>query len=146
MINGRRARSPSVYDMNWDPTTRRYHLPEDSSAGRQAREFGQTFVQYDEHGSPDLSPFNHPDLGDEPVRMDGYSSDRDGNMRGYRDAARERTGDSGWPPHPRNSQGTAPEGWTWHETRDGDGFLVPTDLHDSVPHTGGVSVALESES
>ena len=141
-INGRRARSPSVFDMNWDPTTRRYHLPEDTSAGRQARERGRDHVQYDDQGNPNLAPFNHPDLGGEPVPFSGFSSDRDANMRGFRDGAREDLGD-GWPPHPRNASGTAPQGWTWHETRNGDGYLVPTDLHDAVPHTGGVSAAQE---
>ena len=32
--------------------------------------------------------------------------------------------------------------WTWHHVEDGTTMkLVPTPLHNNVPHTGGVSIA-----
>lgn len=130
--------------MNWDPETRTYHLPEDSAAGRRAREFGRTSVEYDADGNPDLRPFNHPALGGSPVRIQGFSQNRPSNFRKFRDAARERTGDHQWPSPPRNQLRTAPRNWTWHEDRDRrDGYLVPTEIHDALPHTGGIAVQKE---
>ena len=35
-----------------------------------------------------------------------------------------------------------PKGWTWHHTEDGTTMeLVPSKLHNNVPHSGGVSLA-----
>ncbi|WAK03796.1 HNH endonuclease [Methylobacter sp. YRD-M1] len=35
-----------------------------------------------------------------------------------------------------------PKGWTWHHTEDGTTMqLVPSNLHNNVPHSGGVSLA-----
>jgi len=35
-----------------------------------------------------------------------------------------------------------PRHWTWHHREDGMTMqLVPTELHNNMPHTGGVSIA-----
>lgn len=35
-----------------------------------------------------------------------------------------------------------PDGWTWPHKEDGTTMeLIPSDLHNDVPHSGGVSIA-----
>ena len=68
-------------------------------------------------------------------------------MRQARDDTRERLGNEHWPGEdaddPARSE-DAPDGWTWHEARDQkSASLVPSDIHEEVPLTGGVSVARE---
>lgn len=77
------------------------------------------------------------------MQISNFGPNRRHNMAAFRDQARIDLQDPNWPPHPRNSQGSAPEGWTWHEDREplGRGWLVPTHLHEAVQHTGGRSVA-----
>jgi hypothetical protein len=42
----------------------------------------------------------------------------------------------------RNADFTEPQGWTWHHKEVGSTMeLIPSDLHNNVPHSGGESVA-----
>jgi hypothetical protein len=47
-----------------------------------------------------------------------------------------------WPSTP-NSERNAPAGWTWHEERSplGRGRLIPTSVHETARHTGGIAEA-----
>ncbi len=154
VVNGRRARVPDVHNMNWDPAaTPRPRVNLSGAALDDATANGfPRHVEYDGDGNPDFSGFNHPDLsGPVDVPPGTYGTNRGHNMSGLRDAAREQMRTNGrpraeaaaWPPHPRGSGGTAPQGWTWHEERTppGRGRLIPTSIHDAAQHTGGVAEA-----
>lgn len=141
VINGNRAKIPAVDNLNWDPATRRYTFPEGPLRTRAQQVGGRDFVQFDEAGEADFSAFNHRDVPREGVTIPNFTSNRSTNFRQFRDAVRAVTLNPNWPPPPRSSDGYSPRGWTWHETRTGVGFLVPSELHVPEPsHSGGVSV------
>lgn len=86
-------------------------------------------VQYSEAGEPDLLPFQKDEVCIELTRS------RATNAQRAEKAMRARYGDS-W---------ERPDGFIWHEERDCKTMrLVPSALHDEVPHTGGFAVVQES--
>lgn len=148
-INGRKVIIPAIDDPNFDPVTRRYTFPEGSEARRIAEEqFGQVYVQYSIEGEPDFSPFQHSTVKRAfvnqggVVKISGFSSNRAANMKAFRDKVRSVLGRK-WPTGARSSAGWAPEGMTWHETREGHGILLSSAIHRACPHTGGVAVQKE---
>jgi hypothetical protein len=87
-------------------------------------------VRFSKEGFPDFSPY---DTTNGKIRIK-YTGTRNGDFA-EADRLAGFTADN-----PR------PEGFTWHHHHDvganGEGLmqLVPTDLHDAVQHTGGVSI------
>jgi hypothetical protein len=135
-VNGRRVRVPPSLETDvykFDPRTR--VLTFKSEALRALAPDG---VQYNAQGYPNLMPFAVvlPN-GRRSVRLtEGLSADRDANMRA---ANRRAFGRSTLPPEMRGK-------FTWHEHEDGRTMiLMPTEVHDAVPHTGGVAGARDNE-
>lgn len=91
-------------------------------------------------GNPDFSEYVYQTKG-----MDGSAvagkvdiqlspvGDRNADFIAAREAMAEKLG---------KDKFKEPEGWTWHHKEDGSTMeLIPSDLHNNVPHSGGVSVA-----
>lgn len=132
IINGRRAIGPSLKRPGWDPATRTLKFPPGSAAEAHAPKG----VKYDAEGNPEFPRSAlHEDTRKKPVPIEDFSSDRDKNMRKADAVMREREG-SDW---------KRPEGYTWHESRDGQMQLVQSDVHGNTPHTGGVATQLGKE-
>lgn len=136
LVNGGWVIFPSVMRAGWDPETRRLRfLPDGSARDRAALEVpgAEHGIQYDRDGSPQLERFayrgEHGEHG--VVRISEIGTDRAANMaEANADMASRHPG---W---------TQPEGYTWHECADGHTMvLVPTKLHEAIPHTGGVARA-----
>lgn len=81
-----------------------------------------------EDGHPDFSPYAKHRV---EIDMQGTPAD----FTAARDAMRKQLNDPHW---------ETPEGWTWHHNHDGVTMeLVPSNLNNKVPHTGGDSLARE---
>ena len=137
-VNGQRVSvpDPDTWPL-WDPETRTLRF--DPADRPDLAGLAPDGIRYNEFGEPDFRPFHEAFPGTKPpgtVRIGDFSSNRGSNMRQARDEVRRLTGDPTWPGGGR----VAPRGWTWHEERDFTMRLVPTTIN-SVPHTGGVSVA-----
>lgn len=82
-------------------------------------------VNFDESGYPDFSPYT----------LQEVQIDMKGNHTSDYKQANEAAGLE-----------ETPEGYTWHHHQDGKTMqLLPSDLHGSVRHTGGVSVVKHQE-
>jgi RHS repeat-associated protein len=89
------------------------------------------------NGHPDFKPFLYkgpPGKGEVPIKL--TPGDRPADFRNANDEA----GFMG-----KRGEATAtshPDGYTWHHHEDGKTMqLLPTDVHDAAPHTGGFSKA-----
>jgi A nuclease of the HNH/ENDO VII superfamily with conserved WHH len=91
-------------------------------------------------GNPDLSEYTYKVKGADGSVADGKVEielspvgDRDADFRKAREAMAEKLGQDGF---------KEPKGWTWHHNEDGTTMeLIPSGLHNNVPHSGGVSLA-----
>lgn len=78
-------------------------------------------VRFTNQGFPDFSPYARERVNDLPLNGRNHHDFRLANEA----AGFDRT----------------PRGWTWHHVEDGKTLiLVPTDLHQAVPHTGGAAI------
>lgn len=86
-------------------------------------------------GNPDFSDYTYKANGVEgkvEIQL-SPTGDRDADFKAARSAMAEQLG---------SKEFKEPKGWTWHHKEDGTTMeLVPSDLHNNVPHSGGVSVA-----
>lgn len=93
-----------------------------------------------ENGNPDFSEYVHQVKGPDGKMMDArveIELDRAGNRlvdeTNARNAMAEKLGQDSY---------KEPKGWTWHHKEDGTTMeLIPSNLHNNVPHSGGVSLA-----
>lgn len=93
-----------------------------------------------ENGNPDFSEYVHQTKGADGKLVDAKveieldrAGNRENDFRAAREAMAEKLG------VPRYKE---PDGWTWHHKEDGTTMeLIPSALHNNVPHSGGVSVA-----
>jgi hypothetical protein len=122
-------------DSKWhpDPNTEKGQKVLDATGGKP--------VEF-KNGYPDFSPhaMKLPDGSKATFEIDmtGKSSD----FTKARDAMRKKLGDPSWPGGGPNKK--APKGWTWHHNEDGVTMeLVPSNLNNNIPHTGGDSLARE---
>lgn len=91
-------------------------------------------------GNPDFSEYTYKAKGADGSTVDGSvqielsrTGDRNADFQAAREAMAEKLGKENF---------REPDGWTWHHKEDGTTMeLVPSDLHNNVPHSGGVSVA-----
>ncbi len=80
------------------------------------------------NGYPNFSPYAKHRVG---IDMKGTDAD----FTAARDAVRTKLNDPNW---------ETPKGWTWHHNEDGVTMeLVPTNLNNNIPHTGGDSLSRE---
>jgi hypothetical protein len=78
-------------------------------------------VNFTEEGFPDFKPYEKTS-----VKVEGLTGENGPDFRKANQAAGYKR---------------TPEGYTWHHNQDGKTMqLVPTDLHDAVPHTGGAAI------
>ena len=90
----------------------------------EAREIAPDGVPFKPNGCPDFSEWAEHEVQIE-VTGNYYEDFR---------AANQAAG--------LGNSGRSPEGFTWHHVEDGTTMqLLPTELHSSVPHTGGRAVA-----
>lgn len=85
--------------------------------------------------------------GGKPIRFkDGYP---DFSAYSNKDVKINMTGDDYWDFKRANEKAgfnETPEGFTWHHHQDGETMqLIPSELHNNVPHTGGASVVADKE-
>jgi hypothetical protein len=91
-------------------------------------------------GNPDFSEYTYKGKGPGGELVDGKveielsrTGDRNADFANARQAMAEKLGQPSF---------KEPDGWTWHHKEDGVTMeLIPSDLHNNVPHSGGVSVA-----
>ncbi|MBX3668458.1 MAG: HNH endonuclease [Rhodocyclaceae bacterium] len=93
-----------------------------------------------ENGNPDFSEYVHQTKGADGKLVDAkveIELDRAGNRENDFRAAREAMAEKLGVEHYEE-----PKGWTWHHKEDGTTMeLIPSALHNNVPHSGSVSVA-----
>lgn len=93
-----------------------------------------------ENGSPDFSEYTYKARGADGLPVDGKveielsrTGDREADFERARAAMAEKMG---------VREFEEPPNWTWHHKEDGTTMeLVPSKLHNNVPHSGGVSLA-----
>lgn len=91
-------------------------------------------------GNPVFSDYTYKTKGADGLPVEGKveiqlspNGNREADFVKAREAMAERLGQDKFPD---------PDGWTWHHHEDGTTMeLVPSALHNNVPHQGGVSVA-----
>lgn len=90
------------------------------------------------NGHPDFSPFAE---GKVEINMKGDPTD----FTAARNEMRKKLNDKNWPGPDENGKiPNAPEGLTWHHNENGTTMeLVPSNLNNKVPHTGGDSLVRE---
>ncbi|SUO97887.1 HNH endonuclease [Suttonella ornithocola] len=89
-------------------------------------------------GDPDFSP-----VVKERVEIDNFTTDRSKNFAQADEKLAEKLGIT-----PREvKEMRQKEGYTWHECKDCKTMeLVPKEIHNNIPHTGGISEAKKSNS
>ncbi len=90
-------------------------------------------------GYPDFSPYAMDIGGGKKARFEiEMQGNTTSDMKNARDAMRRELKDPNWPGVKGRN---APEGWTWHHNEDGITMeLIPSDLNNNIPHSGGESL------
>ncbi|ATB40253.1 hypothetical protein CYFUS_005701 [Cystobacter fuscus] len=123
-------------DGKWDPS--KSGLNKDSIDDIESVTGGKPIQWKD--GNPEFSEYTYKAKGPEGELIDAKveiqlspTGDRNADFINARQAMAEKLGQDKF---------KEPDGWTWHHKEDGTTMeLIPSDLHNNVPHSGGVSIA-----
>ncbi|NEN76312.1 hypothetical protein F9B74_08250 [Pelistega sp. NLN82] len=125
-------------DIKPDPENKKNGNPNNLTWGEILKKYDVTGIEY-EDGYPIFDPFV-PEINGEKaeVEIENFTTDRNKNFAAADKALAEKVGMKPEEIH----QYRKDNNFTWHECEDCKTMqLVPTEIHNNVPHKGGISVA-----
>lgn len=128
-----------IPDKDYIPTDRNYSNPEGKTSSELFQKYGIDGIQFN-NGEPDFS-----EISKGTVKIENFSDCRYG-IGGNFDQADEKLAEE------RNCSKQEIKEWrkdnqyTWHERSDCQTMdLVPRDIHNGLPHSGGISVIKKTQ-
>ncbi len=129
-------------DMIPDPENGKNGNPEKKTWGQILEPYNTDTITFKDGIYPDFTPF-----AESEVKIDDFTTDRRKNfMQADTKQAEQwniegKDGRTDWNPDDV-SQWRKDNNYTWHECEDCETLqLVPTEIHNNIPHEGGISVA-----